>query len=244
MTDYLAYGETFSHLPWYFYSIDTIFRDHMDVLRQQKSNAEQYIHTWANSLHSQVDDHVRLQKECLQMYYVERDNYLKEKKTVTISTAQALDYHNNLHEIDKLLKDCKNLKLELLAESYQEDKPLPFIYYTTKDQLEQTKAQNTHVSKTANNTQNASSSTSNYRDANVATYLKTDSSNNQTLPSEQQTNTPSSAFNSTTTYDRSISQNIDDEDGETKCPVCFMLYPPNMSRIDRGKHADDHFKDD
>ncbi|CAF1685779.1 unnamed protein product [Rotaria magnacalcarata] len=233
--DYLGYGMTFSSSPWYFNSIDTIFRDHTHVLWQQKSNAEQYIHTWATNLHSQVDDHVKLQKECLHMYFVERDSYLKERKTVAIRTAQTLNHQNNVCGIDKLLEECKNLKLELLAESYQEDKSLPFIYYTTKDQLAQRKAQNAHVSKTANNTQNTSSSTNKYGDANAVTDLTTDSFNNQTLPSEQQTNAPSSTFNSTTTYDRSISQNMNDDDGETKCPVCFMLYPPNLLSNQRSK---------
>jgi len=156
-------------------------------LHDERWKIEESINSWAETLHFQIVEHVKEQKNLLECFHNDRQRILHEKRDEIVKEMHKLNRQRENNEINNLLQRCKTLKFELLVEFSYEDQPLSFIQCVTKEHLEQKKKIESSATKTGNYTSEAMSELKTGRDLKKNIDTHAGSTHDPTSTSSPQT---------------------------------------------------------
>ncbi len=236
MSDEYLFGET-SGLKQSEIEIRHIFSHHVKTLNSQKWKIVDQISEWSQTLISQIQHHVSVQRQLLDQVYEKKVSYLNTICDRFLEQAVLYEQKKDIEQLNQLINQCNTLKFELAMVGCI-DRPIASIQLITEEQLPQTDRDECNVNKTEEeeDKNHDNDMISNY-DANSPPKLIS-----SLLPSitkckndEKQFIITDHEFNTSITTHGNLLE---------KCPTCFMIFPQYMTAGDRNVHVNEHFKDD
>ncbi|CAF1144391.1 unnamed protein product [Rotaria magnacalcarata] len=221
-------------------NIYDIFRSHWSSLYKQREKAEQEIDEWKIALINEINDYARRQKDLVQKTYYDQQKYFDTQREEFVETFLIYERKRDTEEMNRLVEKCKNMAGELVKLSFQ-SKDTQFIVVTLLEPSGSMYNEDRNQSEIANdNKQNLSIQTT-----EVGPLSTRDSTYNSESDS---TLAASNRINQTTTHTNDSNRlhvsDVSDDNLNDQCPVCFMIFPPYISSINRSIHVEKHYEND
>ncbi|CAF2410395.1 unnamed protein product [Rotaria sp. Silwood2] len=219
----------------------------MDSLHDQERKAHQAIEEWSTSLMVQIRDYTSQQRRLLQHAYESHRKYLEDMRGQFVETSSIYEQNKDTEEINRLIERCKTLEVELVKLNYP-SKDTPFIEVIPVEPPEQMDHKKSNQGKTGNESiekslieKSETESLPDGGDSDINSYSK---STYATFNRTKQTLTNASELStSDNDYNRPETSGIGDDSSNNKCPVCYMIFPSNMSTTLRSIHVGKHYED-
>ncbi len=146
MSDEYLFGET-SGLKQSEIEIRHIFSHHVKTLNSQKWKIVDQISEWSQTLISQIQHHVSVQRQLLDQVYEKKVSYLNTICDRFLEQAVLYEQKKDIEQLNQLINQCNTLKFELAMVGCI-DRPIASIQLITEEQLPQTDRDECNVNKT------------------------------------------------------------------------------------------------
>ncbi|CAF1040735.1 unnamed protein product [Rotaria sp. Silwood1] len=236
----------------YIVEIHNIFHQHWVTLDEKRRSTIEEIDQWRLQWEKSITKYADKQKVLLNDTYDRLRRTFDKKYKENVETANAYHSAQQLELFKELRDACQVLefqvaKLEYLKmemkypevidmEEQKERMKLEEMNTTTEENARRRRRRcKDNDKKTENNSGNSTSLSPN----SIASSSKP-TNNRQTL----ETQSKREDSQRTGTKNDSKKQDKNTDDSNDKCPICFMIFPLNLTRSDRHQHVNEHMIDD
>ena len=98
--------------------IYNIFGRHSSSRFDQRWEADKAIDDWRRDLVKQIDDYATEQKRIIEQTFKDQDKYFDDMREDFVATSIISERNEDAIEIDRLLRKCRTLKMELVELSF------------------------------------------------------------------------------------------------------------------------------
>ncbi|CAF1655615.1 unnamed protein product [Adineta ricciae] len=196
--------------------LNELFEDYQAILDDQRAKSIRRISEWEENTVDNIKQHASDVKNLLEQQYDAQIRSVKETKKTYLSM---IDEHEDIRDeqaVHSLLEQCTLLKFELAQIEYHPCS-IDFIQLVSKDsELINSKVNKPYKFQTKFSAENLSDINDPLKE-NLTEHFSAEST---------------------------ICDSYDDDSDFKKCPVCFMIYPLNMTIQKRTDHVQSHYIDD
>ncbi|CAF2583846.1 unnamed protein product [Rotaria sp. Silwood2] len=235
----------------YIDEIHNIFCQHWLNLDKEREIAIDSIDKWCLGWEKRIKKYANEQKVLLNNNY-DRLRYVFDKKhKENVETANA--YHNTqqLELFNELRHACQELefqavRLEYCKKEMEYPKVIDIEEREERTQLEQVDTDTLENARRRRRRCKENDKTENTSSTSVSSSPNSITSSSKQTNNQQTSDTQSKRKDDqlTDTKNTSKKQGKNDNDSNDKCPICFMIFPSNLTRSDRNRHVNEHIIDD
>lgn len=189
---------------------------------------------WGKKNIADIEQHVEQQKEIVEKQYAIKINELNTMRSHMLKQVVGLEEKQDTEQIQQLIRQCQNLKEELVKVTNPVF-PLSKILVSTNAEISESEEQQRQHESTPENTVPDSISIEN-SSSDELNQLHEFASNDLPPPTPATPNVES--FVQFDDNRSSMENPIID-----KCPLCLMIFSPNMNINQRGVHINEHYND-
>ncbi|CAF1334748.1 unnamed protein product [Adineta steineri] len=217
--------------------IRKFFTDQQKDLQNQKKEISRTIDQWRTFCIKEIEQHATEEKKRLDQLYEYQKNFFETQRRNFTEEATKQDKLKNKEQLSQLLEQCQELQFKLAKPEYYQHSTELIHIIVTDEQLSQI---NQRKSSRSNSLTDYNTNIANDDSVNESSLQKPTSAN------AKQTSRRSSTTQTSPKHEPHNSQpnTTIRDDMEDKCPLCFMIFPQNMTKQDRQLHVNEHYTDD
>jgi hypothetical protein len=246
--------------------IHKVFNQHWVNLNNERQASIDGIDKWHRDWKESIDKYANEQKVRINDHYDHLRSIFDEKYRENLETADSYYTAQKVDLFNELRGACESLKFEIATlkfSKYNVEHPEVIIVeeqLKTKNLEEKDIARRRRRLKKVNDDKmennsgataslQSNSTTSDSKQTECVCVLKrlfvvillififSDRQSSKIKPKRR-------SDQSTVNTDDSKNQVINDDQSDNKCPICFMIFPLNMTRDNRQQHVNEHYTDD